>query len=86
MSETQVPGNSSKEIRRFVYEAVRVLVDRPEGIVMEEQSNLTAVHIRVIVHPSDFGKQTYRSRWKDGSSDTSLGCSRLFSPSHPLRA
>jgi predicted RNA-binding protein YlqC (UPF0109 family) len=43
-------------IRRFVYEAVRVLVDRPDDIVLEEHVEPAGIHIRLQVHPSDFGK------------------------------
>jgi predicted RNA-binding protein YlqC (UPF0109 family) len=56
MSQTQLPSTSSEDIRRFVYEAVRVLVNRPEDIVLEEHADSTTTQIRVIVHPSDFGK------------------------------
>ena len=56
MSQVQTPARSSEEIRRFVYEAVRVLVDRPDDIVLEEHAEATAIRIRLTVHPSDFGK------------------------------
>ena len=56
MSQPQVSARTSEDIRRFVYEAVRVLVDRPDDIVLEEHPDVTAIHIRVRVHPSDFGK------------------------------
>ena len=56
MSQAQVPARTSEDIRRFVYEAVRVLVDRPDDIVLEEHPEGTAIRIRVRVHPSDFGK------------------------------
>jgi predicted RNA-binding protein YlqC (UPF0109 family) len=56
MPQVLMPARSNEDVRRFVYEAVRVLVDRPDDIVIEEYATTDAMRIQVKVHPSDFGK------------------------------
>jgi len=56
MPQMPSSGKPSEDIRRFVYEAVRVLVNRPDDIVLEEDLTSENLQIRVRVHPSDFGK------------------------------
>jgi predicted RNA-binding protein YlqC (UPF0109 family) len=48
--------NEHERIRQWLLETVRLMVDRPEDVTVQELGTDGLIDVRVSVHPSDIGK------------------------------